>query len=227
MSLQNNLKHIRQDIQAQEKELNKLYGERSMFTPPEIIAVSKKQPDDVIDEALSLGLRHFGENRVQEAQERWGKKRSDYDDLCLHLLGPLQSNKVKDAVALFDVIHTVDREKIAKALGQEMKKQDKSCPCFIQINTGREEQKSGIDVNDLPEFLAFSREECGLDIVGLMAIPPVDEVADFHFALLKRYQEDLGLSYLSMGMSADYKQACRYGATHLRIGSALLGERVL
>lgn len=225
MSIQENLKEIKATLSREEKALAKNYGQNSLFKNPEIIAVSKKQSDETIEEALKLGLHHFGENKVQEAYSHWEKRREDYPDLKLHLLGPLQSNKVADAVSLFDVIHTVDRKKIAKSLSDEMKKQGRNLPCFIQVNTGEEDQKSGVLINELKDFLEYCIDECGLNIVGLMVIPPIDEIPSFHFALLKKYADEFGLKELSMGMSGDYDQACRYGATCLRIGSALLGER--
>lgn len=190
-----------------------------------LIAVSKQQPEARIDSALKEGLRVFGENRVQEAQQRWQPRRPLYPDLELHLIGPLQSNKAADAVALFDILHTIDRPKIAKAVKQEMDKQNRQLPCFIQVNTGEEPQKTGIAPKEIPDFLAFCRSEIGLNIVGLMCIPPVDEEAAMHFALLKTYAEQQSLAKLSMGMSGDFEQAIAFGATHIRVGSALFGER--
>ena len=195
-----------------------------------LIAVSKKQPDERIDEALKAGQRVFGENRVQEAQGRWGSfeagRRAEYSDLVLHLIGPLQSNKAKDAVALFDVIQTLDREKIAKALSSEMQKQDRHLPCFVQVNTGEEDQKSGIAPQDVEAFVRYCVDEQGLDIKGLMCIPPVEEPAALHFALLKKYRDTLGLPYLSMGMSSDFEKAIALGATHIRVGTGVFGERI-
>ena len=190
-----------------------------------LIAVSKQQPEARIDSALKEGLRVFGENRVQEAQQRWQPRRPLYPDLELHLIGPLQSNKAADAVALFDILHTIDRPKIAKAVKQEMDKQNRQLPCFIQVNTGEEPQKTGIAPKEIPDFLAFCRSEIGLNIAGLMCIPPVDEEAAMHFALLKTYAEQQSLAKLSMGMSGDFEQAIAFGATHIRVGSALFGER--
>ena len=162
---------------------------------------------------------------MQEAQGRWTERRAQYDDLVLHLIGPLQSNKSADAVALFDVIETLDREKIAKALSQEMAKQGRDLPCFIQVNTGEEEQKSGVTPARLKEFYDYCYYECGLKIVGLMCIPPVDEPPALHFALLQKLAGQLGLEKLSMGMSADYKEAIKLGATHVRVGTGVFGER--
>ena len=190
-----------------------------------LIAVSKQQPEARIDSALKEGLRVFGENRVQEAQQRWQPRRPLYPDLELHLIGPLQSNKAADAVALFDILHTIDRPKIAKAVKQEMDKQNRQLTCFIQVNTGEEQQKAGIAPKEIPDFLAFCRSEIGLNIAGLMCIPPVDEAAAMHFALLKTYAEQQSLAHLSMGMSGDFEQAIAFGATYIRVGSALFGER--
>ncbi|MBL6606256.1 MAG: YggS family pyridoxal phosphate-dependent enzyme [Alphaproteobacteria bacterium] len=190
-----------------------------------LIAVSKQQPDARIDSALEAGLRIFGENRVQEAQGRWQPRRLLFPDLELHLIGPLQSNKAGDAVALFDVIHTLDRPKIARALKIEMDKQNRQLPCFIQVNTGDEPQKAGIAPTEVPEFYRLCRSEIGLDILGLMCIPPIDEEAAMHFALLKTLVDKLSLPKLSMGMSGDYEEAIAFGATHIRVGSALFGAR--
>ena len=191
-----------------------------------LVAVSKKQPEERIESALAAGQRVFGENRVQEAQERWTVLRPVYSDLKLHLIGPLQSNKAADAVALFDYIQTVDRQKIAKGLAEEMKKQDRSLPCMIQVNTGEEAQKTGISPLDVPDFLQFCRDECGLHITGLMCIPPFDEPAALHFALLKKLAGENGLPELSMGMSSDFEKAIALGATHIRVGTGIFGERV-
>ena len=190
-----------------------------------LIAVSKQQPEARINSALKGGLRIFGENRVQEAQRRWQPRRSLISDLELHMIGPLQSNKAGDAVALFDIIHTVDRPKIARALKIEMDKQNRQLPCFIQVNTGEEPQKAGIAPKEIPDFLTFCRAEIGLNIAGLMCIPPIDEEAAMHFALLKSYAEQLSLPQLSMGMSGDFEEAIAFGATHIRVGSALFGAR--
>lgn len=195
------------------------------LTLPQVIAVSKQQSDARIDEALAAGLRHFGENKVQEAEAHWTARKTKYDDLTLHLIGPLQSNKVKDAVALFDVIHSVDREKIARALKAEMDAQGRNLPCFIQVNIGEEEQKSGVLPHELDDFLAFCRGDLSLNIQGLMCIPPVDEPAGIYFSLLKKMADAHDGLKLSMGMSGDYTAAALSGADYVRIGSALLGER--
>jgi len=190
-----------------------------------LVAVSKKQPPEKILGALAAGHRVFGESRIQEAEEHWSDLRAPYPDIELHLIGPLQTNKVKDAVLLFDVIQSVDREKLAKALGDEMKKQSRPLPCFIQVNTGEEEQKAGIAPAQVSEFLKFCRDDCGLNITGLMCIPPVEDPPALHFALLKKLGEENGLRNLSMGMSGDYEAALKLGATHIRVGTGIFGER--
>ena len=192
---------------------------------PVLVAVSKRQPDDRIEAALAAGHRVFGENRVQEAQERWASRRGIYPELRLHLIGPLQTNKAADAVTLFDVIEVVDRPKLARSLSSEMARQGRHLPCYVQVNTGEEDQKSGIWPDEADDFIAFCRDECGLDIAGLMCIPPVDEEPAMHFALLRTIAERNGLSGLSMGMSGDYEEAVRFGATSVRVGSAIFGSR--
>lgn len=208
------------DVKAALKKAADAHG----HSMPQIIAVSKQQPEEKIREALATGHRVFGENRVQEAQGRWGGLRGEYPDLTLHLIGPLQTNKVKDAVALFDVIQSVDREKLARALADEMKAQGRSLPCLIQVNTGAEDQKSGALPKDVPALLKFCHD-CGLYITGLMCIPPMDEPPAMHFALLKKLAAKKNLKDLSMGMSGDYEKAAALGATYVRIGTALFGER--
>lgn len=190
-----------------------------------LIAVSKQQSDERLDWALQQNLRQFGENRVQEAQQHWTQRRAQYPDLVLHLIGPLQSNKTRDAVMLFDVIHSVDRPKIAHALAEEMRIQKKNIPCFIQVNTGDEPQKAGISFTDLPAFYHLCKNELGMDIVGLMCIPPFDQDPTPHFQALKKHGATLGLSKFSMGMSDDFDKAITCGATHIRVGSALFGQR--
>ena len=190
-----------------------------------LVAISKTQPDERIDAALAAGQRVFGENRVQEAETHWKGRRDSVEDLELHLVGPLQTNKVKDAVELFDVIETVDRPKLARALAREMAKQDRQLDCFIQVNTGEEEQKAGVWPEDADAFVALVRDELGLKVRGLMCIPPVDEDCSLHFALLREIALRNNLSELSMGMSADYEVAIRFGATLVRVGTAIFGAR--
>lgn len=187
----------------------------------QLIAVSKKQPDDRIENALSAGIRVFGENRVQEATERWAHRREIYKDLELHLIGPLQTNKVKVACDLFDYIHTVDREKLARAIV----KYKPNMPCFIQVNVGEEVQKAGIGKQDLNDFYHFCVDDLRMNIIGLMCIPPAQEKPDEHFQWLSDQAKKLNLPNLSMGMSGDYETALKYGATHIRVGSKIFGER--
>ena len=192
--------------------------------PPVLVAVTKTQPDEAIEAILATGQRVFGENRVQEAQARWTERRETYPDLELHLIGPLQTNKAEDAVRLFDVIETLDRPKLADALAKAMAKTGRKLPVLIQVNTGEEPQKAGVAPADLPQLLQYARDK-GLDVQGLMCIPPVDEPAGPHFALLAQLAQAAGLSVLSMGMSSDYVTAARFGSTHVRVGSALFGPR--
>ena len=190
-----------------------------------LVAVSKRQPNEKIEAALAAGQRIFGENRVQEADKRWSIRRNKYNDLILHLIGPLQTNKVSEAVALFDVIEVVDREKLARMLAKEMERQGRRLPCYIQVNTGEEPQKSGIMPNQVESFTQFCINDLALPIVGLMCIPPFDEEAAMHFALLNSMAKRLNLSHLSMGMSNDYREAIGFGATSVRVGSAIFGPR--
>jgi len=198
---------------------------RYAANPVTLVAVSKRQPDAKIDAILAAGQRVYGENRVQEASQRWTDRRLLYSDLTLHLVGPLQTNKVAEAVALFDVIEVVDREKLARALATEMTRQNRNLPCYIQVNTGEEPQKSGILPDQLESFTHFCKNELALPITGLMCIPPVDEEAAMHFALLNRMAQRLNLPKLSMGMSSDYIEAIGFGATSVRVGSAIFGKR--
>ena len=190
-----------------------------------LIAVSKVQPNSRIESVLDQGHRVFGENRIQEAQSKWPDFKAQYEDVELHIIGPLQTNKTRAAMEIADSIHTLDRPKLARniaRLAQELG----NCPeLFVQVNTGEEQQKSGV----LPkETEAFVKEclDMDLPVKGLMCIPPVDEEASLHFALLKKISENCGLRYLSMGMSADFEKAISFGATHIRVGSAIFGERI-
>lgn len=192
---------------------------------PTLIAVSKYHSQNKVRELIDAGHRVFGESRVQEAVDKFGNIENFPSDVELHLIGPLQTNKVKDAVALFDVIHTVDRDKLAKKLAMEMKIQNKQLPCFIQVNIGNEPQKSGMPIKDVIEKLAIYRGKLGLNIVGLMCIPPVNEPPSKYFANLKILADRLNLKLLSMGMSDDFNEAIKHGTTHIRIGTAIFGER--
>jgi PLP dependent protein len=193
--------------------------------PATLIAVSKTHPAEAVEEALAVGQRVFGENRVQEAKGKFPELKARFPDLELHLIGPLQTNKVKDAVALFDVIQTLDRPKLAEALAEEMAKSGRRPRCLIEVNTGEEPQKAGVSPVEVESFLADCRNRLGLPVTGLMCIPPVDEEAAMHFALLADMARRLGLAEVSMGMSGDFETALRFGATHVRVGTAIFGSR--
>ena len=213
------LETIRLEIARANHEADRTIGSA------QLIAVSKTHDAATIMPVLEAGQRIFGENRVQEAQSKWPELRSRFNDIELHLIGPLQSNKTAEAVALFDCIHTVDREKIAASLGAEITKQGKKIKLFVQVNTGAEPQKAGVLPQEADAFIARCREVHGLDIAGLMCIPPVEDNPSPHFALLAKIAERNGLTELSMGMSADFEQAIRLGATYVRVGSAIFGSR--
>ncbi len=191
----------------------------------ELVAVGKTFSGEVMELALAAGQRVFGENRVQEAQAKWPPLRAAYPDLRLHLIGPLQSNKVKDAVALFDVIETVDREKIARRVAAERTASGRDVRCLVQVNTGDEPQKAGVRPGDADDFIALCRDEIGLPVDGLMCIPPFEEEPSLHFALLANIAERHRLPVLSMGMSADFEVAIALGATLVRLGTAIFGPR--
>jgi len=190
-----------------------------------LIAVSKTFPVEAVEPVLAAGHRVFGENRVQEAKAKWPALRERYPDVELHLIGPLQSNKARDAVTLFDVIHSLDRPSLAEALVREMERTGRRPRLFVQVNTGEEPQKAGVAPAEADAFIAQCRETWKLPVVGLMCIPPVDEPPSPHFALLAKIAARNGLSCLSMGMSADFEQAVMLGATHVRVGSAIFGAR--
>lgn len=190
-----------------------------------LIAVSKTFDADAIRPVLDAGQRHFGENRVQEAEKKWPALKEQYPDIVLHLIGPLQSNKTRDAVRLFDAIHTVDRPKIAETIAAEMARQQRKLQLFVEVNTGEEPQKAGVLPLQARDFVRMCRDRLKLDIGGLMCIPPLEEEAAMHFALLAKLAKEVGVSGLSMGMSADYTTAIQLGATHVRVGSAIFGHR--
>jgi pyridoxal phosphate enzyme (YggS family) len=197
-------------------------------SPPDrvdLVAVSKTFPAEAIRPFLEAGHRIFGENRVQEASEKWPALREEFPDLELHLIGPLQTNKAREAVALFDVIESVDREKLAGVLAAEMDRAQRRLPCFVQVNIGGEEQKAGIAVSETLDFVTRCRDVHGLDIVGLMCIPPDGAPAGPYFAHLAALGRAVGLTQLSMGMSGDFETAIAMGATQVRVGSALFGRR--
>ncbi|MFQ5623685.1 MAG: YggS family pyridoxal phosphate-dependent enzyme [Paracoccaceae bacterium] len=191
-----------------------------------LIAVSKVQPLERIEDVLREGHRLFGENRVQEAAAKWPAFRERYRDVELHLIGPLQTNKLRHALDLFDAIHTVDREKLARKLAREVQARGVCPELFVEVNTGEEPQKAGVLPAGVDNFVKLCRDELDLPISGLMVIPPIDEEPSLHFALLRKMAERNGLHGLSMGMSADFESAIALGATHVRVGSAIFGERV-
>ena len=214
-----NLNEVHARIAAAEREAGRAAGSATL------VAVSKTFGADEIRPVLEAGQRVFGENRVQEAEAKWPALREAFDGIELHLIGPLQSNKAKEAVALFDVIETVDREKIAAELAREMTKQGRAPRLYVQVNTGLEPQKAGIDPREAVAFVKRCRDVHGLAIEGLMCIPPAEENPGPHFALLEKLAGEAGLAKLSMGMSGDYETAVRFGATSVRVGSAIFGAR--
>lgn len=219
MELQERLDDVRNRIAKAEQKAGRPEGSA------QLVVVSKTFDADVIRPVIAAGQRLFGENRVQESQGKWPAMKAETPDIELHLIGPLQSNKAADAVALFDVIETVDREKIARALAAEMKQQGKSTRFYVQVNTGLEPQKAGISPDDTDAFVSLCRNELGLTVEGLMCIPPADENPGPHFALLAKLAAACGVEKLSMGMSGDYEVAIAFGATSVRVGSAIFGAR--
>lgn len=213
------LEQVRDNIASAEREAGRMAGSVTL------VAVSKTFEADTIVPVIEAGERVFGENRVQEAQGKWPALKAAYPGIELHLIGPLQSNKAKEAVALFDVIETVDREKIAAELAKEIARQDKAPRLYVQVNTGSEPQKAGVDPREAVAFVDRCRDVHGLAIEGLMCIPPLDENPGPHFALLEKLAREAGLEKLSMGMSSDYELAIAFGATSVRVGSAIFGAR--
>ncbi|WP_346432665.1 YggS family pyridoxal phosphate-dependent enzyme [Pseudohoeflea coraliihabitans] len=219
MSANANLEAIKERINAAERQAGRTAG------AVRLIAVSKTHSADAIVLLLEAGQRVFGENRVQEAQSKWPELKARFEGVELHLIGPLQSNKAAAAVALFDAIQSVDRHKIARAIAVEMQAQDRSLALFVQVNTGDEAQKAGIAPEDAVVFVNWCRDELGLQIAGLMCIPPLNENPGPHFALLAKLAHQAGVERLSMGMSGDYETAVGFGATEVRVGSAIFGAR--
>ena len=213
------LKRVRHEIVAAAEMAKRSPGDI------ELVAVSKTFDIDAVRPVLTAGQRVFGENRVQEAERKWPELKREFADVELHLIGPLQSNKAKEAVALFDVIHTIDRDKIARAIADEISRQGRTLRLFVQVNTGEEPQKAGVMPREAKTFVDFCRGELKLPIVGLMCIPPVDEESAVHFAFLAKLAKEAGVHGLSMGMSSDFETAIAFGATHVRVGSAIFGGR--
>jgi pyridoxal phosphate enzyme (YggS family) len=219
MELQERLTEVRTRIAVAEQKAGRPPGSA------QLVAVSKTFDAEAIRPAIEAGQRLFGENRVQESQGKWPELKAETAGIELHLIGPLQSNKAADAVALFDVIETVDREKIARALAAEIKAQSKPVRLYVQVNTGLEPQKAGIAPDDTAAFVTLCRDQLGLAIEGLMCIPPAEENPGPHFALLRKLAGQCGVEKLSMGMSSDYETAVAFGATSVRVGSAIFGHR--
>ncbi len=219
MSVEQRLHEVQERIGKAERQAKRPGGSVAL------VAVSKTFDADHIRPVIAAGQRVFGENRVQESQGKWPELKGETPGIELHLIGPLQSNKAEDAVALFDVIETVDREKIARALAGEMKRQGRSPKLYVQVNTGLEPQKAGIEPKKTVEFVNFCRTELGLSVEGLMCIPPAEENPGPHFALLAKLAQECGVEKLSMGMSGDFETAIEFGATSVRVGSAIFGAR--
>jgi pyridoxal phosphate enzyme (YggS family) len=214
-----NLLAVRGRIEAAARGANRPSGAVAL------VAVSKTHPATAVRAALAAGQRVFGENRVQEAVDKFPALRAAFPDLVLHLIGPLQTNKVREAVAHFDVIETVDRPRLAEALAREMERTGRRLPCLIEVNTGEEPQKAGVLPAAADDFIAHCRDRLGLPVEGLMCVPPHDEEPSPHFALLREIARRHSLPVLSMGMSADFETAIRFGATHVRVGTAIFGAR--
>lgn len=220
MGIADNLLQVKHSIEQAALAANRKSEEVTL------VAVSKVNPIENIRPVLEAGHRSFGENKVQEAKEKWPTLKEEFSDIDLHLIGGLQTNKVKEAVQLFDVIETLDRPKLAEALRKEMDKQGRELAFYIQINTGEEEQKGGCLPKEADAFIALCRNELKLNVIGLMCIPPANEEPSLHFAFLREIARRHGLEKLSMGMSGDYETAIRFGATSVRVGTAIFGERV-
>lgn len=219
MTVEERLADVRTKIGVAERDASRMAGSVTL------VAVSKTFDADAIRPVILSGQRVFGENRVQESQGKWPDLKAETPGIELHLIGPLQSNKAADAVALFDVIETVDREKIARALGSEMQAQGKSVRLYVQVNIGMEPQKAGIEPKETVAFVEFCRKELGLEVEGLMCIPPADDNPGPYFALLAKLGREAGVEKLSMGMSGDFETAIAFGATSVRVGSAIFGHR--
>jgi len=219
LDIQENYKKVNSRIQ---EAVDKTSRARSNV---QLIAVSKNQAVDKIDHLIKIGHRFFGENRVQEAKSKWLNIKRENTDVRLHLIGPLQTNKIKDALDVFDVIETIDREKLAIRLAKDIASVAKDPDLLVQINTGKELSKSGINPEEADDFIMFCQKELNLDIKGLMCIPPIDEEKSPHFSLLHKIAKKNSLRYLSMGMSSDFDTAILFGATHIRVGTAIFGAR--
>ena len=210
-----------------QKKVIEIVNRKQQKISPNIIVVTKTFSSNLIKPLLDAGHIHYGENKVQEAEQKWTELKSSHKKIKLHMVGKLQSNKVKKAVKLFDYIHSLDNDKLALKLSQQIKEINKSIKFFIQVNIGKEEQKSGITLNDINSFYSYCFKELHLEVIGLMCIPPMNVDAKDHFKILQDTAEKLNLKDLSMGMSSDYEKAVEYGSTYLRLGTAILGQRVV
>ena len=208
-----------------EDQVNKLINQKQLKTNPKIIVVTKTFPLSSITPLIEYGHIHFGENRIQEAENKWPEIKSRYTNLKLHMIGKLQSNKAKKAVMLFDYIHSLDNAKLASKICQYEKELRKKVKLFIQVNVANEKQKSGISISDLNKFYYYCTKDLSLNIIGLMCLPPVDSNSENYFKLLKKSSEDLNLKELSMGMSLDFENAALHGSTYLRLGTLIMGKR--
>ena len=206
-------------------KVNQIVNEKLLKIDPKIIVVTKAFPLNKIAPLLDAGHIHFGENKIQEAENKWSEVKNYNKNLQLHMIGKLQTNKAKKAVKLFDYIHSLDNERLALKLKQYEKELNKKCKLFIQVNLAKEHQKSGIMLNHLNEFYNYCTKELSLNVIGLMCLPPADSDSNKHFKLLKKTTEQLNLKELSMGMSSDYEQAIVNGSTYLRLGTIILGKR--
>ena len=208
-------------------KVNQIVNEKQLKIVPKIIIVTKTFSLDKITPLLENGHIHYGENKIQEAEDKWVEAKNNFGNLQLHMIGKLQTNKAKKAVQLFDYIHSLDNEKLAIKINQHQKELNKKCKLFIQVNLANEHHKSGIKLIDLNNFYKYCTKEISLNIIGLMCLPPLDSKPDEYFKILKKSAEQLNLQELSMGMSSDYEQAILNGATYLRLGTIILGKRNL
>ena len=208
-----------------QNKINEIIDKKQLKTKPKIIVVTKTFPIENITPLLESGHLHYGENKIQEAEKKWYKIKKNHKNLSLHMVGKLQSNKVKKAVDLFDYIHSLDNEKLALKISQYQKELNKNVKLFIQVNLADEEQKSGLTLNNLKNFYNYCVNDLSLNIIGLMCLPPIDSNTDKYFKLLKKSSDDLNLKELSMGMSSDYENALINGSTFLRLGTLIMGER--
>jgi len=208
-----------------QNKINEIIDEKQLKTKPQIIVVTKTFPIENILPLIEYGHIHYGENKIQEAEKKWGEIKKKYKNLSLHMVGKLQSNKAKKAVDLFDYIHSLDNEKLALKISQYQKEINKDVKLFIQLNVAEEKQKSGITMSNLKNFYKYCVNDLSLNVIGLMCLPPIDQNSDKYFKLLKKNSDDLNLKELSMGMSSDFNNAVINGSTFLRLGTIIMGER--